>query len=152
MKSMNKARAYAALKEIKNNKGIDVSKYVQSTALSEQVSVDTVVFINKHKPLEQFYTYNKIHENRRKNPLYKNLVNENLSVPDMAIALSSLVTQAMIHNKELLKENKVEDADEFLDIMNLDSVFEALKQYADGNSSKLVEVFKDIRNTFKLLY
>ena len=152
MKAINKSMAYADLKYIKENFNVDTSRYVREVAQNDTVPVSTVLFINKYKPLEQFYTYNKIHENRRKNPLYKNLVNENLSESEKAIALSSFVTQSMIHNKELIKEGKESDSKEFLDIMNVNTVLEALSDYAVGNSDKLNECFAMVREVFKKLF
>ena len=152
MKAINRSMAYADLKYIKENFNVDTSKYVREVAQSDNVPVSTVLFINKYKPLEQFYTYNKIHENRRKNPLYKNLVNENLAEPEKAIALSSFVTQSMIHNKDLLKEGKENDSREFLDIMNVNTVLEALSDYSNGSSDKLNECFNMVREVFKKLF
>ena len=152
MKPITKSKVYADLKYIKEERGIDIKDQLKLVALNESVPIETIIFINKYKPVEQLYTYNKIYENRRKNPLYKNIVNENASTPDKAIALSSLITQTLIHNKELIKENKNVDASDFMNLMDLSDVFEALSLYSKGDDSKLLEVFNGVRSIFKRLY
>lgn len=152
MKTINKSKAYVDLKYIKENCNVNTKEHFEKVLNSDSVPVETVIFINKYKPIEQFYTYNKIYENRRKNPLYKNLVNEDLSEADIAIALSSLVTQSMIHNKELLKEQRYEDSQEFLDMMNLTEILDSLTQYSVGDSNKLHESHKMVRDVFKKLF
>jgi len=153
MKTINKAQAYSDLKYIKEHFNVDTLKYVKEVAENDGIiPPSTIIFINKYKPLEQFYTYNKVYENRKKNPLYKNLVNENLDVEERAIALSSFVTQVMIHNKELMKENKKQDSKEFLELMNVNTILEALNDYSIGNEKKLNESFDMVRDVFKNLY
>lgn len=152
MKPITKSKAYADLKYIKENFNVDTTNQLKAVALNETIPVETIIFINKYKPLEQFYTYNKVYENRRKNPLYKNLVNENLPTAEKAIALSSFITQAMIHNKELLKENKEDDAQLFLGVMNIENIAEAINDYVKGNDEKLLEAFDETRNVFKNLF
>ena len=87
-----------------------------------------------------------------KSPLYKNLVNENASDEDQAIALSSLLTQTLIHTKQLVKENNEDDVQEYADIMNVSAITEALNDYVNGDSTKLNETFLEVRNVVKTLY
>ena len=152
MKPITKSKAYADLKYIKENFNVDTTNQLKAVAMNDTIPVDTIIFINKYKPLEQFYTYNKVYENRRKNPLYKNLVNENLPTAEKAIALSSFITQAMIHNKELLRENKEDDAQKFLGVMNIENIAEAINDYVKGNDEKLLGAFDETRNVFKNLF
>ena len=152
MKPITKSKAYADLKYIKENFNVDTTNQLKAVAMNDTIPVDTIIFINKYKPLEQFYTYNKVYENRRKNPLYKNLVNENLPTAEKAIALSSFITQAMIHNKELIRENKEDDAQLFLGVMNIENIAEAINDYVKGNDEKLLEAFDETRNVFKNLF
>lgn len=152
MKTLDKNSAYAKLASIKESNGIDVSRYMREVASSDIVPITTLIFINKYYPLDQLYTYNKIHENRRKNPLYKNLVNEALPESDRAIALSSFVTQVMIHAKDLKSNSKIEDADRYMEIMDIGSILDAIKMYSEGSPDKLNEVFIQIRRVFKNLF
>lgn len=152
MKPITKPKVYMALNYIKENHDINVTPYIHKTADSDNIPAEVIVFINKYLPIEQFYTYNKVYENRRKNPLYKNLVNENATNEEMAIALSSLVTQIMIHNKELVKESRTDDTKQFFNAMNTQVILNALRDYAIGRPEKLVETFNSTREVFKKLY
>lgn len=152
MKPITKPKVYTALKYIKENFDVNTTPYINKTAENDSIPAEVIVFINKYLPIEQFYTYNKVYENRRKNPLYKNLVNENATEYEMAIALSSLVTQIMIHNKELLKESRTDDTKQFFTAMNTQSILNALKDYSIGKNEKLIETFNSTREVFKKLY
>lgn len=148
MRTITKSTAYSKLKEIKES-GIDTNKYLRDLVNSDSVPYNVLIFINKYSPIEQLYTYNKIHENRRKNPLYKNIVNENAEVEDMALALSSILTQTLIHAKDLSEIYRTE----YYSIMNTDLILEALSSYTINNDSKkLTEIFLGIRDVFKNLY
>lgn len=152
MKTINKSRAYAYLNRIKNECNVNVSPYIHKVAMSETVPYDVLIFINKHIGLPQLYTYNEIYKRMGKSPLYKNLVNENLDDENQAIALSSLLTQTLIHTKQLVKENEQEDVQEYAEIMNVRAITEALNDYVSGDSTKLNETFLEVRNVVKTLY
>lgn len=157
MKPLDKTSAYAYLNRIKTEstqigKPVNVSPYMKKVAASDSVPTDVLIFINKHVGLPQLFTYNEVYDRRRNNPLYKNLVNENLEDENKAIALSSLLTQTFIHTKQLVKENKQSDIPEYTDIMNVKAITEALNDYANGNAKKLNEVFFEIRALLKELY
>ena len=66
---------------------------VQRVVRSENIPVDIIKFINKYDNsfLQIYDTYNTIYNSRNKNPLYRNLRNRDLAIPDLAIAISSLV-------------------------------------------------------------
>jgi len=153
MKTINKTSVYAKLLDIKENKEVDTSKYVREMVGSDTVPFNVLVFINKHYPIEQLAVYNKIYESRRNNPLYKNLVNENLPIEEMAISLSSFLTHTLIKSKETIKEGREEDGFEYLNITNSEEITNALHEYAKtGETDKLVETFLSIREVFKNLY
>ena len=154
MKTIDKNRAYAYLNRIKNesNGAVNVLPYIHKVAMSETVPYDVLIFINKHIGLPQLYTYNEIYKRMGSNPLYKNLVNEDLDDENQAIALSSLLTQTLIHTKQLVKENEQEDVQEYAEIMNVRAITEALNDYVNGDSTKLNEVFLGTREVMKALY
>ena len=53
MRTIDKSYAYATLREIKDSKGIDVSKYVREVASNDSVPYSTIIFMNRHKGLPQ---------------------------------------------------------------------------------------------------
>lgn len=148
MRAITKSTAYAKLASIKNE-GIDTSRYIRLLAGEEFVPYDVLVFINKYSPLDQLSVYNHIYENRKKNPLYKNIVNENASLDDKVLALSSILTQTIITCKKVDEASK----QEYYKIMNVDKILEALEEYTlRNNPDKLIEVSEGIRSIFKKLY
>ena len=152
MQQFTKSRAYAMLTEIREKHDISVSPYIHKVAENDTVPYEVLVFINKYEPLPQLEVYNHIYNNRKRNPLYKNLINENLCVEERAVALSSLLTQTLITTKFSVRNKKLEEVKEYADLMNLDMVTEALMQYVNGDDTLLNEVFMYIRDVLKQLY
>lgn len=150
MKTLDKSTTYKKLFEIRDKNNIDISKYVEMVAGKSVIPADVIVFINKYSPLPQLETYNVIYSRRKTSPLYKNLVNENASLDDMALGLSSLLTQIFIRMKTLeSKEEKVE----FAEFMSVNQIVEALKNYStNGDEESLRETFLMVRDTIKHLF
>lgn len=149
MRSLDKSYIYSKLSEIKENYKVDTTKYLRETVSSSTIPYSTIVFINKYYPIPHLATYNKIHERRKNNPLYRNLMNENASIENMALALSSVLTQSLIHGKTLSDE----DRKEYYSLMNTDLICESLTDYTiNGNTEKLRNTFLEIRNVMKTLF
>lgn len=149
MKTLDKSMTYNKLFEISKKHNIDVSKYVEMVAGKSHIPADVIIFINKYSPLPQLETYNAIYSRRKTNPLYKNLVNENASPDDMALGLSSLLTQVFIRMKKLDESEKVE----FAKLMNVGQITEVLNKYStEGDTESLREIFLMIRDTIKHLF
>ena len=153
MKPINVQEAYNILYDIRDNEGINIDRQVSNIELCKRVPLEVLIFINKYRPIEQLSTYNHIYNNRRKNPLYHNLVNENLPLEEKALALSSYVTQVLIKSKELVKNGRLQDSSDYLKFTQIDKVLSALSDYAvNDNSVELNKVFFMIRDIFKNLY
>lgn len=150
MKCLDKSSIYSTLFEIKETHNEDISKYIKEVSRSDtSIPSNTLKFINKYHPLQQLETYNQIYNRRYKNPLYKNLVNEDLPVEEKAIAISSLITQSLIRMKSL-DEN---DRKEFAYIMNFNTLVESLNNYAStGDDVMLNDTFMNVRNVLKNLF
>lgn len=147
MERLTKRAAYQKLFAIKSQ-GEDISEMLRETAKSEEVPYDVIVFINKHLPLPVLETYNHIYRNRRKNPLYKSLVNESATPEEQAISLSSLVTQILIRGKSLTKQESVEH----MNTMQLKGILRALEAFSEGDNKTLRETFLSVRDVFKRLF
>lgn len=145
---MNKLKCYSYLSKI-NDKGIPIKEHLEKIVGTDIVPVETIVFINKYYPIDSLKTYEDIYDKRYKNPLYKNLVNEKLSCEDKAVALSSLLTRAMIRMSKMEEKSRKDYATE----MNIDKISEALNLYSyNKDSSKLNEVFNNTRSLIKELF
>lgn len=150
MKTLDKSMTYNKLFEISKKHNIDVSKYVEMVAGKSHIPAEVIVFINRYSPIPQLETYNAIYSRRKTNPLYKNLVNENASPDDMALGLSSLLTQVFIRMKTLESES---DKIEFAGLMNVNQITEVLRHYCiTGDVEPLRETFLMIRDTIKHLF
>jgi len=153
MKPVDKNLAYAKLTEIKELKNININRYINEIAGKETVPYKVITFINKHHPIEQLEVYNKIYNSRKNNPLYKNLVNEELPLEEMIISLNSLLTQTFIKSKECINKGNQEDAKLYFDIMNSNIILESLQDYiTNNNEERLKETFYMVREVFKKLY
>lgn len=148
IKSLTKSDIYSKLINIRP-KDKDANKYLSMMVGTDSIPYEVLVYVNRFDPIPQLETYNRIYERRRKNPLYKNLVNENLPDIEKAIALSSLLTQSFIRMKELNEEERIE----YSDIMNISVITDALSRYSVlGDTEYLTEIFLLVRDVFKKLF
>ena len=108
---MNKLKCYEYLSKIKDQ-GVSINEHIERIVGEELVPIETLIFINKYYPIDSLKTFEDIHEKRYKNPLYKNLVNENASVEDRAVALSSLLTRTMIRMSKMDEKKRKDYATE----------------------------------------
>lgn len=149
MNTINKAYIYEQLNTIHSNKHIDIQPYIDMMIGKEEIPYEVVVFINKHIPIDKLTTYNNIYEKRKKNRLFRNIVNNNLPVEERAIVLSSLLNQSLIGIKHANKEDK----NSIIDAVNIDLIFRALEKYIYENDENIVnEVFDTFQLIFKTLF
>ena len=114
--------------------------------------MDVIKVINKYDTqfLQIYDTYNTIYNSRHRNPLYRNLKNKNLEIPELAIALSSLVTKILISCSKIIND---EERTIFATAMNLENINDALADYAIYNSIEpLINRGKEVRELLNLLY
>ena len=140
------------LYEIEEKTDLKLGREVQKVVRSEIIPIDIIKLINKYDTefLQIYDTYNTVYNSRNKNPLYRNLRNNNLRIEEKAIALSSLVT------KILISCSKIEDENErkiFANAMNIDQLNNAISEYAIyGKADNLLENCKQVRELLELLY
>ena len=150
MQDINKSFVYKQLNNIKRDKNIDISKYLESMIGSNEIPYETLVFINKHQPIELLTTYNKIFEKRRNSPLFRNIVKDDNSVEEKAIILSSLLTQSLICTK--FHKNDP-DKDAMIDALNVDVIIHTLCEYIYNNNEKaVIDLFDTFQIIFKTLF
>ena len=85
--------------------GIDVTEMTKKAALSKDVSIEVIQFINKNRPFEVSNFYEKLRKsyNNKKSQLYKQIVkSDEVDEPkDIIITLSSLGLQIMLYAKQI---------------------------------------------------
>jgi len=100
--AITKQDCLVLLNSLKNN-GIDVSEMSKKAALSKDVSLEVVDFINKNRPFEVSKFYEKLRKsyNEKKSQLYKQIVkSDEVDTPkDIIITLSSLGLQIVLFAK-----------------------------------------------------
>ena len=121
------------------NKGIDVTEQLNNTVRLNNISLETLKFINNHRELDLTNFYNHIRKsyNQKHSTLYKNIVTEELKDPNEALTtLSALLTQILLFSK------KVENKNMFLRHSRCDEITKVLNNYF---------VTYDLTNCIKLL-
>lgn len=140
------------LYNIEQQENIKLGREVQKVIRNEIIPMDIIKLINKYdKNFLQIYdTFNTIYISRNKNPLYRNLRNKDLIIPEKAIALSSFVT------KVLISCSKIPDEQErklYATAMNIDAINNALTEYSlNNNAEPLLDCMSQIRDLILLLY
>lgn len=140
------------LYDIEERENLKLGREVQRVVRSEIIPIDVISFINKYdKEFLQIYdTYNVIYLSKNKNPLYRNLRNKDLSIEELAIAISSLVTKILISCSKIKNENEKKL---FAQAMNIDRLNNSLTQYAMyGESKDLLQCAKEVRELLQILY
>lgn len=140
------------LYDIEENENISTGRMVQKVIRNEIIPIDVIKFINEHdnKFLKVYDTYNTIYNSRQRNPLYSNLRNENLSLDESVIAISSLITRILISCSKI---NDEQEKQIFITAMNLDNLLESIKQYEYNKDEKLlVDCLKQVRELLSILY
>lgn len=140
------------LYDIEERENLKLGREVQRVVRSEVIPIDVISFINKYdKEFLQIYdTYNVIYSSRNKNPLYRNLRNKDLSIEELAIAISSLITKILISCSKINDENEKKL---FAQAMNIDRLNNSITQYAMyGESIDLLQCAKEVRELLQILY
>lgn len=140
------------LYEIEEKEGIKLGREVQRVIRNEIIPIEVIKLINKYdkKYLQIYDTINTIYNSRYKNPLYRNLRNANLVLPEVAVAISSFVTKILISCTKIENE---EERQIFSKAMNLDNINIALTEYAIYNKpERLIECAKQVRELLEILF
>ena len=140
------------LYEMEEKTGEKRGREVQKTIRSEVIPSDIIKLVNEYDPdfLKIYDTYNTIYNSRNKNPLYRNLRNKDLPLPELAIALSSLVTKILISCSKIIDE---QERIIFANAMCVEELNSAITDYIMyNNPTALVKCGTEVRELLQLLY
>ena len=150
---LTKTEIIQKLYDIAKTQNLNLDKEVQETIRNEIIPMNVIKIINRYDKnfLQIYNTYNVIFKSRFKNPLYRNLKNSDcLSVEELAVALSSLVT------KILISCTKIENEKErmlYAKAMNIERINNAITNYSLYNDSEeLINYGQEVKELLKLLY
>lgn len=122
--------------------GIDdaqANKYIKQVVIEKNIPLEVLKFILNKKGIDlaNFYEHLRQNHNKKKSPLYLNIVKDPTDWAEIRITLSCFVTQA------LLFSNKLENADKFAKEARLQEVTRALSTYFEkGDMSECLTVIK----------
>lgn len=150
METIGRATAYNKLLKIKEKGKVpDIDKYFKLMLGKDYIPAEVIILINEHYPIPQLETFNYIYSKRRKSSLFRTLINENSSFDEMALSLSSFITQVCIRLKYLSDEDKIY----FANLMNASEITTALNEYlTEGKTENLKKQFFSVRETLKSLF
>lgn len=100
---ITKADCLSILVKLEKDRNINVDKYVKQVAISREVPLEVLKFIADNRGLEigNFYEVLRKSHNKKKSPLYTNILKEVDSPEEIALTLSCLLTQILLYGKKL---------------------------------------------------
>ena len=100
---ITKADCLSILVKLEKDRNINVDKYVKQVAISIEVPLEVLKFIADNRGLEigNFYEVLRKSHNKKKSPLYTNILKEVDSPEEIALTLSCLLTQILLYGKKL---------------------------------------------------
>ena len=128
-------------------RGVDTHNYSYKLMLDDKIPRDILKFVNDNRPLEitAFYEMLRQNHNKRKTPLYKNLVKGEFDSPQEAlITLASLHLQILLYAKNLQEDTlflKHSRAGEITQVLN--------NYYKNYDLIPCLKLLKLIRNDLK---
>ena len=132
------------LTDMEENGDDGAHEHLMKTLRTNSISTSTLKYINDRRPLDvtQFYEMLRKNHNRKKSPLYKNIVKD-IEDPNEAIStLSAFVLQLFLYGKHVTESNKIlffkhVRAEEATRVLNL-----FYKNYDVTSAMKLLRLLK----------
>lgn len=128
-------------------RGIGVKNYPYKLMMSDRIPPEILKFVNDNRPLEinNFYEMLRKNHNKKKTPLYKNLVKGEFDSNKEA-----LITLASLHLQILLYAKKLEDETLFLKHSRAEEITQVLNNYyRTYDLIPCLKLLKLIRNDMK---
>lgn len=130
------------------DKGIDVNPYMKKLIVSKEIPLDVLRFIADNRGIEiiNFYEMLRHSYNKKKSPLYKNILQEVETPEDTIILLSCLLTQIILYG------NKLENKGSFLKEARAEEITRVLNTYfKDNNIGEGLALLKLIKSDLLVL-
>lgn len=130
------------------DQGINIDAYMKKLIVSKDIPLEVLKFINESRGLEvgNFYEMLRKNHNKKKSPLYKNIVSDLTEIPEIITTLSCLLTQIILYSR------KLNDNSEFLKEVRAEEVSRVLNGYfKSGNYSDCVTLLRLIKSDLLVL-
>lgn len=130
------------------DEGINIDKEIKKLLLSKEIPLEIIKFIADNRGIEvmNFYEMLRKSHNKKKSPLYTNIVREQEDIQEVVITLSSLLTQIALYGA------KLEDPTEFYKTVRANEITEILnKYYTEQEYSLPIKLLKVIKSDLVVL-
>ena len=130
------------------DEGINTDKEIKKLLLSKEIPLEIIKFIADNRGIEvmNFYEMLRKSHNKKKSPLYTNIVREQEDIQEVVITLSSLLTQIALYG------SKLEDPTEFYKTVRANEITEILnKYYTEQEYSLPIKLLKVIKSDLVVL-
>lgn len=130
------------------DEGINTDKEIKKLLLSKEIPLEIIKFIADNRGIEvmNFYEMLRKSHNKKKSPLYTNIVREQEDIQGVIITLSSLLTQIALYG------SKLEDPTEFYKTVRANEITEILnKYYTEQEYSLPIKLLKVIKSDLVVL-
>ena len=123
---ISKQDVLVLLKHIQSQ-GIDTSSIVKQAIIETIPSLDTIKYIDEHRPFDLYAFYEKLRRsyNQKRSKLYINIVKEIEAPQDVLVTLASLSLQILLFKKEAT------DPELFIKSARLADITRCLTNYAE---------------------
>lgn len=131
------------------SKGVNINSYMRQLLLSKEVPLEVLRFISQNRGIEvsNFYEMLRKSHNKKKSPLYTNILKEDQTdIDELITTLSCLLTQVILYSR------KIESRDAFLKEVRAEEITRALNAYfKDSDVSTAVALLKLVRSDLLVL-
>ena len=103
----------------------NIDTYMRKLLVSREIPLEVLKFISDNRGLEisKFYEMLRTSHNKKKSPLYTNIVRDQSEVKDIVLTLSCLLTQILLYG------NKLEQPELFFKEARAEEVTKVLNEY-----------------------
>lgn len=133
------------------DRGVDkasINKCMRQLMVSKEIPLEVLKFISVNRGIEvtNFYELLRSNHNKKKSPLYLNLVKEIEDKEEVLTTLSSMLTQIFLYSR------KLDDANQFLRAVRAEEITQVLAAYCQtGNVESCIKLIKLIRSDILVL-
>lgn len=123
------------------DQGININSIMRKLVIAKDIPLDVLQFIAQNRGVEalNFYEMLRVRYNKKKTPLYKNILKEN-SDAEITTILACLLTQIVLYSK------KLESKELFLKEIRAEEIARVLQTYFEtddlGQCKKLLHLIK----------
>lgn len=123
------------------DQGININNIMRKLVISKDIPLDVLQFIAQNRGVEalNFYEMLRVRYNKKKTPLYKNILKEN-SDTEITTILACLLTQIVLYSK------KLESKELFLKEIRAEEIARVLQSYFETDDleqcKKLLHLIK----------